>query len=85
MERSGSLQKPHHFPYELGLKLAKLRPEHAIAVEDTSEGITSAQTAGLWCAAIKHSTNRLASLEKADLIIKNYAELEDYLKRHERL
>lgn len=78
---TGEKNKPHPYPYEYGLKMAGVKADQAIAVEDTDKGIASAQAAGLFCVAIRNDSNNDKELAKANLIIDHYSELKDYLLR----
>jgi HAD superfamily hydrolase (TIGR01509 family) len=74
-EDTGTRRKPDPHPYQLGLILAGVMPEHALAVEDTAKGISSAHGAGLQCIGIRNEVNSEADLADAELIINDYREL----------
>lgn len=74
-EHSGDLLKPHSYPYKLALNLAQIPPHQAMAIEDTAGGISSANKAGLWCAGIKHDTNRAKDLSRAEITFEKYDDL----------
>lgn len=78
-ENCPELKKPEPYLYKKALESAAVDSVDAIAIEDTEAGIVSAKANGLWCAAIKHGANKLSSLAKSDLIVKNYQELEEHL------
>ncbi|HUY85383.1 MAG TPA: HAD family phosphatase [Candidatus Dormibacteraeota bacterium] len=80
-EDIGLSVKPHPRPYRLGLKRAGVSADQAIAIEDTDKGVSSAQAAGIFCAAIRNDANSSTELAKANLVIKNYKELKSYLSR----
>ncbi|MDP4007802.1 MAG: HAD family phosphatase [Candidatus Peregrinibacteria bacterium] len=75
-EDTVEFQKPHPYPYKKALKQLGITAEYGVAFEDTETGITSAKGAGLFCVAIKNNTNTREQLNKADLIISSYDELE---------
>lgn len=77
----GDKRKPHPQPYLMGLELAGVTANQAVAVEDTNKGITSAKSAGLRCVAIRNDANTSAELTKADYVISHYDELKAYFLR----
>jgi HAD superfamily hydrolase (TIGR01509 family) len=52
-----------------------LRPEEAIAIEDSPNGVTAAKRAGLFCVAVPNLVTRELPLEHADLVLTSLAEL----------
>ena len=67
--------KPDPEIYSRVLKLAGISPEDAIAVEDTSSGVTSAQGAGLYCFGFHNPGSGNQDLSHADKVIESLREL----------
>ncbi len=67
--------KPHPDLYLAVLKELGLRPEEAIALEDSPNGITSAQAAGLFCVVVPNPLTRQLPTDHADLHLDS---LEDF-------
>jgi HAD superfamily hydrolase (TIGR01509 family) len=63
-----------------------VRPEEAIALEDSPNGITSAQAAGLFCVVVPNPLTRQLHTDHADLHLNSLADmpLEALLSRVER-
>lgn len=78
-EDIGNDGKPNPHPYQLALKRAGLKPEEALAVEDTDKGINSAKAAEIVCIGIRNEDNNSKELSGANDIISDYKELKDYL------
>jgi beta-phosphoglucomutase-like phosphatase (HAD superfamily) len=46
-----------------------VRPDAAVAFEDSPNGIAAAKAAGLWCVAVPHDITRGLDLSLADLVV----------------
>lgn len=68
-------QKPDPFPYLMAGKKLGVASKFCLTFEDTEPGIQSAKAAGMYCVAIRNSTNSQDKLGKADLIVENYSKL----------
>ncbi|MGB9300092.1 MAG: HAD family hydrolase [Anaerolineae bacterium] len=75
--------KPSPELYVAVLEELGLGPEEAIALEDSPNGITSAQAAGLFCVVVPNSLTRQLPTDHADLHLDSLADLplEDLLSR----
>lgn len=71
--------KPHPEPFRKALKQLKLKPKHAIVIENAPLGILSAKAAGLRCLALETSLPK-SYLHKADQIFSSYADLNAKIK-----
>ncbi len=67
--------KPDPALYLSALRSLGLRPDAAIAVEDSPNGITAAKAAGLFCIAVPNELTRGLSLSRADIVLASLAEL----------
>lgn len=47
----------------------EVRPDEAIAIEDSPNGVAAAKAAGLWCVAVPHRITRSLDLSAADLVV----------------
>jgi HAD superfamily hydrolase (TIGR01509 family) len=63
----GHLPKPDPALYLAALEALAVRPEEAIALEDSPNGILAAKRAGMFCVAVPNPLTRQLSLEHADL------------------
>jgi len=70
--------KPDPEPYITASGKLKVQPERCLVVENAPYGIESAKRAGMICAAVCTSLEK-AYLKKADLIVKSFEELGDFL------
>src|SRR5919204_1460505 len=61
--------KPDPELYELAIERLKVRPEEAIALEDSSNGIRAAKAAGLFCVAVPNALTADMDLGEADIQI----------------
>jgi HAD superfamily hydrolase (TIGR01509 family) len=59
--------KPDPALYHAALAALAVRPEEAIALEDSPNGILAAKRAGLFCVAVPNPLTRQLPLEQADL------------------
>jgi HAD superfamily hydrolase (TIGR01509 family) len=66
--------KPDPASYRAVLQALKLRPEQALALEDSPNGILAAKRAGLFCAAVPNALTRQLSLDHADLCLTSLAD-----------
>lgn len=67
--------KPHPELYLAALDALGLRPEEAIAFEDSPFGVSAAKAAGLFCVAVPNSITCRLPLEHADLRLNSLAEM----------
>ena len=67
--------KPEPDLYLAVLDCLGVRPEEAIAIEDSPNGVAAAKRAGMRCVAIPNSITALLDLSHADLVLKSLAEL----------
>lgn len=67
--------KPDPALYRVALTALDLRPEEAIALEDSPNGIAAAKRAGLFCVAVPNRLTGRLSLTEADLQLTSLAEL----------
>jgi HAD superfamily hydrolase (TIGR01509 family) len=67
--------KPDPALYRLALERLGAHPEHAIALEDSSNGIGAAKTAGLFCVAVPNAMTASLDLSAADLRIESLDQL----------
>jgi beta-phosphoglucomutase len=70
--------KPHPEPYLNAAKALSVGPLECVVVENAPVGIESAKSAGMYCIAICSTLER-RYLEKADMIIDKFADLEKLL------
>ena len=66
--------KPDPELYLTALSLFGVEAEEALALEDSSNGITAAKAAGIFCVAVPNQVTRLSRLENADLILSSLAD-----------
>jgi beta-phosphoglucomutase-like phosphatase (HAD superfamily) len=59
----------------LALQTLGVQAEHAIALEDSPNGILAAKRAGLFCVAVPNILTRQLILDQADLCIPSLADL----------
>jgi len=67
--------KPDPALYQAALAALGVRPEEAIALEDSPHGIAAAKRAGLFCVAVPNLLTRQLPLDHADLQIPSLAAL----------
>lgn len=72
--------KPAPEPYQKALEILGIEPTEAIVIEDSPLGIQSAVTAGIFAIGLE-TTLPAASLQEADLVLKDHKELLAYLKK----
>ena len=75
--------KPRPDLYLEALERLGLRPDEAIAFEDSANGIRAAKTAGLFCVAVPNPITETFALDEADLLLGSLEELrlDDLLAR----
>jgi beta-phosphoglucomutase-like phosphatase (HAD superfamily) len=61
--------KPRPDLYLEALERLGLRPDEAIAFEDSANGIRAAKTAGLFCVAVPNPITKTMALDEADLVL----------------
>jgi HAD superfamily hydrolase (TIGR01509 family) len=67
--------KPDPALYQAVIDTLALRPEQAVAFEDSPNGIAAAKRAGLFCVAVPNSVTRQLALTQADLLVTSLAEI----------
>ena len=67
--------KPNPELYLRAVTALDLKPDEAIASEDSPNGIKAAKTAGLFCVAIPNDLTCQLNIQEADLIISSFAEV----------
>ncbi len=67
--------KPDPALYRAALEGLGLRPEEAIAFEDSPNGILAAKGAGVFCVAVPNAATRELSLDAADVRLTSLAEI----------
>jgi putative hydrolase of the HAD superfamily len=75
--------KPQPTLYLEALALLGLRPDEAIAFEDSLNGIRAAKAAGLFCVAVPNPITKTFALDEADLVVESLEAmpLDDLLAR----
>ncbi|GIM94119.1 HAD family hydrolase [Paractinoplanes toevensis] len=73
--------KPAPDLYELALNELGARPDEALAVEDSPNGVAAAKAAGLFCVAVPNPLTVDLALDGADIVLNSLAErpLRDFL------
>lgn len=67
--------KPEPDVYQAVVKVFGIRPEEAIAFEDSEPGSLAAKAAGLWCVAVPNPSTQNHRFSHADLRLPSLAEL----------
>lgn len=67
--------KPAPDLYLAAARALGVKPEHAIAFEDSPNGVLAAKRAGLHCVAVPNHVTRHLSLSHADLVIESFDSL----------
>jgi HAD superfamily hydrolase (TIGR01509 family) len=70
-----SITKPDPALYLSVLAALELRPEQALAFEDSPNGVLSAKRAGLYCVAVPNELTRQLPLDQADLRLDSLTDL----------
>jgi HAD superfamily hydrolase (TIGR01509 family) len=78
-----AVTKPDPALYRYALAGLGVRPEQALALEDSPNGILAARRAGMYCVAVPNDLTRHLPLDQADLRLDSLADLplEDLLAR----
>lgn len=66
--------KPHPEPYLKTCQKLEIKPNEALVIEDSPNGVASAKAAGCFCIAITN-THDANSLQKSDKIVRNFSEI----------
>ena len=74
--------KPHPAIFEHAAKLSGNSVEHCIVIEDSTNGILAAKAAGIYCVGYDSFNTKLQDYSKADLVIKDFSELNFELIRN---
>ena len=67
--------KPHPDLYLAATEALGVRPDTALALEDSANGVTAARRAGLYCVAIPNAMTRELALDHADLRLISLTEM----------
>jgi HAD superfamily hydrolase (TIGR01509 family) len=67
--------KPHPDLFLAAVGALGVKPEEAVAFEDSPNGIRAAKRAGLYCVAVPNPVTRQLPLDEADLVLSSLAEL----------
>jgi HAD superfamily hydrolase (TIGR01509 family) len=67
--------KPHPELFQLALASLGLAATEAIVLEDSSNGVTAAKQAGIFCVAVPNALTRQLPLDHADLRLNSLAEI----------
>lgn len=71
--------KPHPEIFEKAAILGKTSKEHCIVIEDSDNGVKSANDAGIFVVGYKNPMVEDQTLENADFIIESFDELKSYI------
>ena len=71
--------KPHPEIFEKAAILGKTSKEHCIVIEDSDNGVKSANDAGIFVVGYKNPVVEDQTLENADFIIESFDELKSYI------
>ena len=73
--------KPAPDLYERALTALGVRPDEAIAFEDSVHGVAAAKRAGIFCIAVPNAVTRCLRFDEADLIVSSLTErtLDEFL------
>ena len=63
--------KPAPDLYQSALDCLGVRPEEAIAIEDSPNGIAAAKAAGMWCVAVPNGITGGLDLSRADAVLES--------------
>jgi HAD superfamily hydrolase (TIGR01509 family) len=66
--------KPDPALYQLALHDLGVRPEEALAVEDSPNGVAAAKAAGLFCVAVPNPMTAALDLGAADVVLRSLAD-----------
>lgn len=74
--------KPNPEIFLTAAKKMNVKPSECLVIEDATNGITAAKSAGMKCIGLKSSNSGNQDLSKADLVINNFNELSlDIIKK----
>lgn len=73
------LGKPHPDPYLKAVQMLSVAKEECIVIENAPLGVEAAKSAGLFCLGLPTYVDDV-HLHRADIILKDHAELVNYLK-----
>ena len=73
-EHTGVRAKPAPDLYVLACEALGVAPEHAVAVEDSENGLVAAKAAGLWCIAVPNAVTAGLDFSTADLVLGSLAD-----------
>ena len=71
--------KPHPEIFEKAAILGKSLKEHCIVIEDSDNGVKSANDAGIFVVGYKNPLVEDQTLENADIIVESFDELKDHI------
>lgn len=75
MAADAGIGKPDPAVYLLAAKKMNVDPSECVAIEDSTNGIRSAKSAGMTCIALKHLEGYEQDLSEADIIVRSFDEL----------
>jgi len=67
--------KPDPELYRLAAYRLGTRPENALAIEDSANGVTAAKSAGMFCLAVPNSVTRALAFDHADLCLNSLSDM----------
>jgi len=67
--------KPHPEIFLRAAKIADCKPEECVVIEDSENGVMAAKAAGMKCIGFKNPNSGNQNLNKADVIIKSFEEI----------
>jgi HAD superfamily hydrolase (TIGR01509 family) len=67
--------KPHPAIFEFAAKVSQTPVENCIVIEDSTNGITAAKAANIFCIGYDSFHSKMQDYTKADLVIKDFKEL----------
>lgn len=76
--------KPHPEPYLTALERLGVKPENALAVEDSERGLASANAAGIACIVVPNHLTRIQKFEHASAIEKDVSGVLKHLSKGHR-
>ncbi|CCQ09806.1 putative enzymatic protein [Pseudoalteromonas luteoviolacea B = ATCC 29581] len=74
-----SAPKPAPEPYQMALTLLNCEAHHAVAVEDSATGLTSARDANVHCVVIPHQHSLNQDFSRANANLTNLFQCKDYI------
>ena len=67
--------KPDPELYATAARRLRVRPEEALAIEDSANGLTAAKVAGLYCVVVPNPMTKHMNFDKADLCLDSLSEI----------